>query len=112
MNPPTNAHRRWANVSLVLPAIFPLLVYAEWAAAWIVLGHSPIPMRDDPKCIPWSSTMHDFVSLALLAHLPLVAFAVGFSLASHRTGRSIVALALGLGVVVLNVGQAFSWWFD
>ena len=99
---------------------------AVQACTWVILGHRPRPMLDDPKYIGGLMNIAYFLPGFLLMGLPILAplgLAASFSLPSRtqsfRYGIAATLAAIYImacsGVIMLlrqDPGRVVEWWFD
>ena len=121
----TNAmtlRRLVSAVALLYPAMLLVAIYGAWLATWLVLGHPPRAMHDDPAATLGPVYMASGVVLGLM---PAAAVAAAFViiccvLRSGRlrpTGLPVALFIAGLwvGAITLLRWDPFGvvyWWFD
>jgi hypothetical protein len=112
----------WAG--LAYPLLFAVMLYGQWLAAGIVLGHPPRPSIDDPKFVPVSTDLHVGTEVALLA-IPWAMYAAAVLNVAHavcaRPAGScmvtrfslMVCLWAALGAIFAwDPGRVLYWWYD
>lgn len=101
--------------------------YAAWIVAWLVLGHPPRPMLDDPKSIGGVMVVVYLIPGLLLVAMPALAplgLAASFFCPICPRGRlrwlqktALAILYIALCAIVLlmlraDPGRVVEWWFD
>ena len=108
------------------PVIGACVFYLSWFAAWLVLGHKPRPMLDDPKSIGGLMDIAYLISIVALLTVPVltpIGFVASFIcplniFGTPRTRCAILAAAyIGICVVILltikaDPGSIVEWWLD
>ena len=108
------------------PVIVAGCFYMSWFVAWIVLGHKPRPMVDDPKSIgglmdiAYIGSMVAFLSAPILAPIGFIAsFVCPFPSFGKQRMRCAILVAVYLGICVTilltikaDPGRVIEWWLD
>lgn len=107
-------------------AIILFAVYSNWLVARFQLGHTPVPMSDDPKIIGGAaSAMHSvgwpltgiagWMLVVAIGILILLSLFPGQCDRRNTIGKFCVSLGAGLFVLVLlkwDPRQVMQWYFD
>ncbi len=122
--------RTWKLILWLAAYSFPVIgvscFYLSWFVAWMVLGHQPRPMVDDPKSIGGLMDIAYFISIVAFLSAPILApigFIASFVCPFPSFGKQrmrcaiLVAVYLGICITILltikaDPGRAIEWWLD
>ncbi|MEI7458602.1 MAG: hypothetical protein WCK15_04285 [Pirellula sp.] len=125
---PNESTRSGAKISVSRSALFgwtivytyPLLAaicfYSSWMVAWVMLGHVPRPMLDDPKSIGGIMDFAYLVATLSIISFPILtplflcsSFFCPLRFSNHQVAQG---LTLALAYIWLSAAIAITIWYD
>ncbi len=108
------------------PIIAASCFYLSWIVAWLMIGHQPRPMLDDPENIGGVMDIAYVISMVAVMSVPMltpVGFAASFfcpvNSDRNRIAKSSILAIVYIGMcfalwllVRADPGDIFEWWMD
>jgi hypothetical protein len=114
------------TIAYTYPLLAAICFYSSWLVAWVMLGHVPRPMLDDPKSIGGIMDFAYLISLLSIISFPLLtplflcsSFFCPLRFSNHRVAQGLtlaIAYICTSAAIVMTIwydpGSVVEWFFD